>query len=319
MSVTSDLSIEQKINETLKGNFRIDAPLNGYTSLKIGGKTAFMIQPQDEADLKRVLKFLNSNHLPVRVIGNGTNLLVSDEKLPFAVLKLDAPFFREIFHMQNMVFARAGAKLTSLLKFSIEKELSGLEFLTGIPGTLGGAVYMNAGIKNKDVKDDGKIYLSIGDLIDKLSLMDRQGNIFTLDKSQAGFGYRISKLKDKIILGAYLKVTQKPADYIKSRIKEFLEIRLLKQKIFLPSAGCVFKNPEAGKISAGALIENSGLKGFSIGDAQVSCVHANFIVNKGRASFKQVRRLITSIQNKVYQDSGIKLELEVEIWERQDG
>jgi len=317
MKTISVLDIEKKIRQCLKGNLKINHSLRDYTSIKIGGKAEFFIEPVDNSDLSRILKLLNSSCIPVRIIGNGTNLIVTEETLPVAVIRLSAPFFKQMFtHSENIIFARAGAPLNKLVEFSKELCLSGLEFLIGIPGGVGGALAMNAGVRNIEQNGESP-YLSIFDALTEIEVMDKNGNILVLDKTQAGFKYRGSALKEYVILGAYFKLHPKSKNKITFLIDKFSKSRKNNKAYAALSAGCIFKNPSGGKQSAGCLIDNSGLKGFSLGGAQVCKAHANFIINKNKANFADVCGLIILVQNKVLHDSGIMLELEVDIWKRE--
>ncbi len=315
MKALKEIDITRQLKKFLKGRFQINKPLCSYTSIKIGGRAALFIEPQDNIDLARAVRFLNSLSVPFRVIGNGTNLLINDGRLDFAVIKLSSLFFEEISFKKDMLYMRGGVSLPRLLDFSVKNGISGFEFLAGIPGTAGGALVMNAGVRNPFASAaSDTYYLSISDSLIELEVMDAQANIFKLNKNDAGFVYRGSKLKDIIILGAYFKVKNKAAVQVAERIKSFLEKRRISQEMCVRSAGCVFKNPKGADISAGALIERAKLKGCSIGQAQVSDIHANFIVNRGTATFSQVCELIDLVREKVKQNSGIRLEPEVEIW-----
>ncbi|MCG2712370.1 MAG: FAD-binding protein [Candidatus Omnitrophica bacterium] len=366
MKVLKGIDISRQLKGFFKGSFQINKLLSGYTSIKIGGKAALFLEPENNIDLTQAVKFLNSIEIPFRVIGNGTNLLINDGRLDFAVIKLSRVFFKEISAKPDVLYVRAGVSLPRLLNFSIKNGICGLEFLAGIPGTAGGALVMNAGIRNPfqpaivveapypacfDKAEDesksagfrsetpgfprgmqsipgtksskflqnfkgspGELHLSISDSLIEIEVMDAQGKIFKLNKDDAGFVYRGSKLKDVIVLGAYFKVKNKAAWQVAERIKIFLKKRQISQEMCVRSAGCIFKNPTGENISAGELIERAKLKGRSIGQAQVSDLHANFIVNRGNATFSQVCELMDLVQNKVKQDCGIKLETEVEIW-----
>ncbi len=317
MKVLKRIDIARKLKEFFKGSFEANKLLCGYTSIKIGGRASIFLEPENNLDLARAVEFLNSLALPFRVIGNGTNLLIDEGLLDFAVIKLSSLFFKTISVQKDVLFVRGGVSLPYLLNFSIKKGISGFEFLAGIPGTAGGALVMNAGIRNPECSQKGienASYLSISDSLIKIEVMDHKANIFELNKNDAGFVYRGSKLKGLIILGAYFKVKTKPPELVAEHIKSFLEKRRICQEIGVHSAGCVFKNPIGKDVSAGALIERAKLKGYSMGQAQVSDIHANFILNKGNATFSQVRQLMDRIEEKVWQDSGIKLEPEVEIW-----
>ena len=317
MKALKEIDISRQLKAFFKGSFQVNKPLCGYTSIKIGGMAAVFLEPENNIDLALAVKFLNSFEMPFRVIGNGTNLLINNGRLEIAVIKLSGLFFKEISVKEDVLYMRGGVSLPHLLNFSIKNGISGFEFLAGIPGTSGGALIMNAGIRNPfQPAITAAPYLSISDSLIELEIMDARGKIFRLNKNDAGFVYRGSKLKGIIVVGAYFKVKNKAKGQVAERIKSFLEKRRISQEMRVRGVGCVFKNPMGENISAGALIERSKLKGYGIGQARVSDIHANFIVNRGNATFSQVRELMDLVREKVKQDSGIKLETEVEIWNK---
>ena len=319
MKTVKEIDISRQLKAFFKGSIEINKPLCDCTSIKIGGAAALFLEPESDIDLARAVKFFSSAEIPFRVIGNGTNLLIDDQRLEMAVIKLSSLFFREISVAEDALYMRGGVNLAHLLNFSIKNGVCGFEFLAGIPGSAGGALIMNAGIRNPFQSSiaDGP-YLSISDSLIKIEVMDAQGKIFELNKNDCGFVYRGSKLKELIILGAYFKIKNKSSKQISDRIKIILRKRRVLQEMCVRSAGCVFKNPTDENISAGELIENAKLKGRRIGKAQVSGMHANFIVNLGNATFSEVRKLMNIVQEKVKQDSGITLEPEVEIWDKRE-
>lgn len=306
---------EKRIREFYRGIIKIDEPLRNYTTMRIGGTVKFFLVPVDCADLSSLLKFLNAGSIPVYIIGNGSNLLVSDLNLPVACVQLSSEYFKRKSRQENIIFAAAGVSLASLVQFSKEQELSGLEFLAGIPGSVGGALAMNAGVKTLDELYQAKELCSISDSLVKVEVIDRDGNIFLCSKDELEFGYRYSNLKDKIILGAWFELFPQKEEKIKNRIDSFLAHKQNTQELLSACAGCVFKNPNKETLSAGELIDRCNLKGISIGDAQISTVHANFIVNKGNAKFKQVKALMEMMQKKVQDNFGVLLEVEIEIWD----
>ncbi|MFH2137007.1 MAG: UDP-N-acetylmuramate dehydrogenase [Candidatus Omnitrophota bacterium] len=306
--------LDKKIKKFFKGEVRGNEFLAGHTSMRIGGPAKLFLIPEDIDDLSAVLKFLNAKKMKTMVIGAGTNLLIDDQALAAAVLKLEAPFFKQITQKDNILFAYAGVNLLSLINFAKMCRLSGCEFLCGIPGTVGGALFMNAG--TRDVNDpQGVQYKCIADIVKNVQVTDRAGNVSILTKEELSFGYRCSNLRDYIILGAWFELSPETTDNIQKLINRFSLHRKNTQFINLPNAGCVFKNPDKAQISAGKLIEDCNLKGQSVGDAQISDVHANYIVNKGNARFSQVKELIGKVQKEVYQQFSVSLEPEIEIWE----
>lgn len=290
-------------SKNLKGKLKIDEPLKRHTTFKIGGPGRYFIEPRDEQDLRRLIKSAGINNLPLLVIGGGSNLLVNDEGVNGLVVKLNSPHFKRFFFDGNTLKAGSGCLLNLLLKVARERSLSGLEFLSGIPGTLGGALVMNAGIAHKN----------IGDLVEEVTVMDYNGKIKILNKKQIRFGYRVCSLSGYIVLDACLKLSVKNREQISTAIKNYLRQRKEKQELSLPSAGCVFKNPK-GAPPAGRLIDLCGLKGKRIGGACVSAKHANFIVNTGRASAKDVSKLIKLIVENVKDKFNLQLEPEIKIW-----
>jgi len=286
----------------LKGKVKLKEPLKNYTSFRIGGEAKFFIEPKDITDLKLLLKFKKRYKLPILVMGAGTNILVNDQGLKAIVLRLSSPYFKKFYFNKDYLYASSGVKLSRLINASLEKSLSGLEFLIGIPGTLGGALVMNAGIPGKN----------IADLVKEIEVMDYQGRIKMINKREANFGYRSSGLSKYIILGATIKLKKKNKKIIKEKIKNYLNWRRNTQETNIASAGCIFKNPKS--ISAGRLIDLCGLKGKRIGDAMISLKHANFILNLRRAKAKDVLALMRLIKKVVKYKFGIELEPEIKIW-----
>ena len=290
----------------LKGKIRFREPLSKHTTFKIGGAARVYIEPRDCADLKILLKKTKRYKIPLRLIGRGSNILVADRGLKAAVIKLSAPYFRKINSEGEKIRVGAGVELAEIIKFCLQHKLGGLEFLWGIPGTLGGALIMNAGISDK-----GK-NLSIGDLVSEVEVMDGCGKIKIFKKEKLKFNYRNSNLANYIVIAASLKLKRQDREKIKAQIKSYARQRCLNQELSYPSAGCIFKNPLHG--SAGKLIDLCGLKGTRLGDAEVSPKHANFIINKGKAKAEDVLSLIDYLKRKVKQRFKIDLAPEIEIW-----
>lgn len=288
--------------KTLKSKVRLNEPLAGRTTFKIGGPAKYFAHPCDIRDLKLLLKSAKGYKIPHLVIGCGSNLLVSDRGLDALVIKLDSPAFKKISFSADSVRAGSGVAIRKLIDSSLRKNLSGLEFLAGIPGTLGGALLMNAGAWGQET----------GDLVEKIKVMDYNGRIKSLSRKDIKFGYRKSSLGKFIILEAVLKLIKKDKKTISAAVKDNLELRLRSQDYTCPSAGSIFKNPPGE--AAGRLIEACGLKGARIGDACVSRKHANFILNKGNARASDILKLIRLIQAKVRDKFGIRLEPEIKIW-----
>ncbi len=282
----------------------LNEPLKKHTSFKIGGNAALLVTPESDEGLSAILKKCNEEKVRTVIVGNGSNLLVSDEGID-AVVILTLRENGEICLVdETTIYCDAGVSLTKVCRFALENGLSGLEFAFGIPGSVGGAVYMNAGAYGGEIKD----------VITKCDYMTSDGFLHSMSKDEMKLGYRISIFNENnfVITGAYFNLTKDDKALIKDRMNDFLSRRKSKQPLEYPSAGSTFKRPVG--YFAGALIEQSGLKGFSIGGAQVSEKHAGFVINKGDATAKDVIDLVEYIQNKVYNDSGVKLEPEIKIF-----
>lgn len=279
-----------------------DEPMSLHTSLRVGGPAEFLIYPQNIYELQEILKLARNDKIPFFVLGRGTNLLVLDGGIPGIVISL-AEVCCNFSFSNSLVRAGAGVPLARLVSASLEKGLSGLEFALGIPGSLGGALYMNA----------GAFGCSIGDLVQEATVIDFEGNIISLSRSQLSFSYRWSSFKQEkaIILEAVLKLVPGKREEIWKRARSIQEERRLKHPQF-PSAGSVFRNPPGGK-PAGYLIERAGAKGLAVGGAEVSLKHGNFIVNKGNATAADVLALIEVVRKRVKESQGVELELEIEI------
>lgn len=288
--------------KNLKGRVSHSVPLSKLTTFKIGGPVRFFIEPKDIADLKLLFRLNARNKIPVLVIGAGSNILAADKGLNAIVIKLDSVFFKKISVSNNTLTVGAGCLNGQVIRFCKEHGLSGLEFLSGIPGTLGGALAMNAGLPDKN----------IGDLVVDVTVMDYRGRIKILRKKQIKFGYRESSLAGYVILSARLKFFKKDKAKIDAEIGEYLKARANNQDLRRPSAGCIFKNHVM--FPAGKLIDQCGLKMKKIGSACISEKHANFIVNNGGAKARDVLGLIKLVRREVKNKFNITLEPEIKIW-----
>ncbi|MDR1254016.1 MAG: UDP-N-acetylmuramate dehydrogenase [Oscillospiraceae bacterium] len=278
-----------------------DQPLAKYTSFKIGGKADLMINVFGEMALIKILKFICSEKIPYYILGNGSNLLINDNGFRGVILKLSGEFTDIKLLNNDVILCGAGAKISKLCLFTLENYLSGLEFLWGIPASLGGAVFMNAGAYNLEIKD---VFLSC-------SHITPCGRVEELKKEGLEFGYRKSVyMKSKNII-TFVKLQLQKANKlaIKSKMDDFLQKRKEKQPLNYPNAGSIFKRPIGN--FAGTLISNCGLKGLRIGGAQVSEKHAGFIVNTGVATCEDVLNLIKLVQEEVFKKSGVLLEKEL--------
>lgn len=304
----------ERIKNFFKGRIKSNELLSAYTSMKVGGVVELFLQPNNYNDLASVISFLEKERMRYVIIGAGTNLLIEDNYLPMAVIKLDSLLFTKLTHQQNIVFAAGGVLLKDLVEYSQSKGFSGSEFLSGIPGTVGGALVMNAGTRDIQNQSKGE-YKSIADILSKVKLMSRDGAIIECSSQELNFGYRGSSFQDYIVLGAWFCLNPQPKELILETIKRFQEHKQKTQAISMPNAGCVFKNPNQSVLSAGKLIESCCLKGLSIGDAQISKQHANFIVNRDKAKFEDIIKLMERIKQDVNSRFDIILEPEIKIWQ----
>lgn len=289
-----------------KGEIRFDEPLSGHTSLKIGGPVDIMVFPEDPLSLKNVLRAAAREHIPLFVIGAGTNVLAGDGPIEGIAVSLKA--FRSIEVTQEsdentaVVFAGAGTPLGMLLGLARKNGFSGFEPLTGIPGTVGGAVYMNAGSYGTEIKD---LILSVG-------LMHPQGEIQVLGKEQLKFSYRRSYFPEgAVILSANFALAKDDPAGVARLMDEYMAKKKAAQPLAAASAGCVFKNPEGD--AAGRLIDAAGCRGMREGDIEVSPVHANYFINRGRGTCRDFLVLMGKVRARVRENSGTELETEVKI------
>lgn len=289
----------------LKAKVKFKEPLKKHTSFKVGGACDYFIEPKDIYDLKLLIKSLKRNKIPFRVLGLGSNTLVCDKGVKGAVIHLGNPCFKKIFVKNNFIDAGAGSHLNKLIKAAVKHGLAGLEFLSGIPGTVGGALIMNAGRAGE--------LPGFGSLVETVTTIDYCGNIRTLKKKDLKFGYRKSNLSKQIILSVRLKLMKKEKMEIQLNLSRYIHYRKATQDLSRPSAGCIFKNPPDS--SAGRLIDLCGLKERRIGDAVVSGKHANFIVNDGSAKALDILKLMNLIRKEVKKRFNLNLEPEVEIWQ----
>ncbi len=276
--------------------------LRDKATFKIGGRADFFSEPDNPEELNLVIKTAKKSKVPVFVIGAGSNLLISDRGVRGLVIKLSAPYFKNIVLKGNYLEAGSGVMLSQIIQFAKSKSLSGPEFLVGIPGTLGGALAMNAGCWGK----------SIGDLVREVKVLGRNGDIKKIKAKEIKFGYRKSNLGKYIILSAVLRLKRSSKDAITRNIKKYILKRRDTQDLTFPNAGCIFKNPKF--LSAGRLIDLCGLKGKGMGGAFVSDKHANFILNKGGAKSRDVLRLMRLIKTSVKNRFKVNLEPEIKIW-----
>ncbi|MGM9530064.1 MAG: UDP-N-acetylmuramate dehydrogenase [Phascolarctobacterium sp.] len=275
-------------------------PMAKHTSFRIGGPADALAQPADEAELAALLTRAAEHAVPVTLVGNGSNLLVRDKGIRGLVIKLSNAFADIVVEGNTITFG-SGVSLAMASKKAASLSLSGMEFAVGIPGTIGGAVYMNAGAY------DGEM----AKVVSSVRVMDGQGKVKELAASQLDFAYRHTALQNSGLIVTSVTVRLEPgeAEAIAAKMADFSQRRISKQPLELPSAGSMFKRPPG--YFAGTLIEQTGLKGYTVGGAQVSKKHAGFVVNIGGATASDVLQLIRDVQNKVFAAHGVHLEPEV--------
>ncbi|MHC4229580.1 MAG: UDP-N-acetylmuramate dehydrogenase [Planctomycetota bacterium] len=279
-----------------------DYPLAKRTWYGLGGPADYFISPRTTEQLKEVIRRCNENEIRLYVMGFGSNLLINDDGVRGAVIKLEAEQFAQIEFAEQEVTAWAGAEMSKLVLTCVEKGLSGIETLTGIPGSVGGAIKMNAGGNFGD----------IGAAVETVSLMDNAGSIFEKSKPELVFDYRQTNIAAKFILSARLKLNAADPEQIMRTVKEIWIFKKNSQPLNTKNSGCIFKNPRG--VSAGALIDRAGLKGLQIGGAVVSEKHANFIIAEKGCKSRDVVRLTEAVRQRVKEQFDVELELEIEIW-----
>lgn len=280
-----------------------DYPLAKSTWYGLGGPADYLIRPKTVEQLKTAIKRCNENDIPIYVLGLGSNLLISDEGLRAAVIKLDAKDFAKTHFDDKKLTTGAGAELSEVVLTCVKKGLSGMESLTGIPGSIGGAIKMNAGGNFGD----------IGAAVESVTLMNSQGEVFEKSKPELVFDYRNTNIQAQFILNARLNLTEGDPEQIMQTVKEIWIYKKNSQPLNSRNCGCIFKNPRG--VSAGALIDRAGLKGLQIGGAIVSNKHANFINAEKGCKSRDVMRLIEAVKERVKEHFDVDLELEIEIWD----
>jgi len=289
-----------------RGEIRHAVRLSEYTSFRVGGLADHLAFPADLEDLRWILQQCKEQGVFIFIFGKGTNLLVRDGGIRGMAISLSRGFVRieEVMGAPegSLIYAEAGESLGKLVEFCCQKGLTGLEFAAGIPGTIGGALFMNAGAFGGEMKD----------VLDSLRLMDAGGSVRERKGAEVKSSYRSLGLeKGEIILGGKFWLQAESGRRVRSKVEEIKQRRWAKQPLDLPSAGSVFKNPLQGP--AAKFIEEVGLKGHRIGDAQISEKHANFIVNLGRARARDILDLIELARKKVWQEKGVELEMEIQV------
>ena len=302
----TDMTIFQKnLTEKLPNvELRFDEPMSRHTSFRIGGPVAVMAFPKSAEELAEILKVSALMDITPAILGAGTNVLAPDEGMDGLVVCLKDCMGGMEQLDETTIRVAAGVTMTRAAMFAANLGLGGMEFAHGIPGTIGGGVYMNAGAYGGEIKD---ICVSV-------DVMDKAGNITRRSAEEMKFSYRHSVLEDEggIVLAAEFKLTPTSAEDVKAKMKELQAKRSASQPLDLPSAGSAFKRPVGG--FAAALIDQAGLKGYTVGGAGISTKHAGFAVNVGGATAADVRNLLSQVSDIVFEKSGIRLEPEVRIW-----
>ena len=286
--------------EVLGCKIEKDAPLKDRTTFKIGGSCDLLVHMNGEESFLRLVPLAEKLGVPYYIFGKGSNLIVDSDGISGVVFLSGRDFSEIIPKDGEMLVCQAGASLVNICNKALEQGLAGLEFAYGIPGTLGGAVFMNAGAYGGEMKD----------VVTSVRAMDRQGNIKVYSNSELDFSYRHSRFcqSGEIVLSAEIKLQKGEKSEIKAKMDELMEKRRSKQPLEFPSAGSTFKRPEGN--FAAALIEQCGLKGVHVGDAEVSEKHSGFVVNKGNASFAELMELIRIVKDTVKEKTGYVLECE---------
>lgn len=278
-------------------------PLKNHTTFRIGGAARYYAVPENADEIKETIQFAKEKNLPYLTIGRGSNILFPDDGYPGVVIEIGSGMEKIEILEKGRVRAQAGVALSTLASIVARQSLTGFEFAGGIPGTLGGAVTMNAGAYGGEIKD----------CIETATVMNDSGEIRVLSKEKLELGYRSSVIQKKgyLVLEAVFCFDEGDRETILARMRELNAKRREKQPLEFASAGSTFKRPEG--YFAGKLIEDSGLKGYRIGDAQVSEKHCGFVINRGNATAAEVLRVIEDVQKKVYETFGVRLEPEVKV------
>ena len=281
---------------------KTEEAMSRHTSFKVGGNAQIFVEPGDEEALQRLLKFINAEKIDYYIIGNGSNMLVSDKGYRGIIISM-LKFTTQSLIENESITISAGKTLKELTELAHDNSLSGLEFAYGIPGSVGGAVFMNAGAYAGEIKE----------VLDKVKVMDKEGNVLSLNAGELDLSYRHSNIEEKgyIVLEAKFNLKKADKSVIWEKMQELMARRIDKQPLNFPSAGSTFKRPEG--YFAGKLIDDAGLRGYSIGGAKVSDKHCGFIVNADKASAKDVYTLISYVRLKVKEKFDVELEPELRV------
>ena len=296
-----NVNLKQRFQEILKDHQVLEAePMSRHTTFRIGGPADLFLVPECVQEIEKIISVCKEEKVPYFILGNGSNLLVSDKGYSGVVIQLYRGF-GQITGEGNEIHAQAGALLSGIAAAAREASLTGFEFAGGIPGTLGGAVVMNAGAYGGEMKD----------VLKEVTVLTGKGEILTLQADELRMGYRTSVIKEAgyIVLEAVISLEKGDQEAIRSRMQELAGMRSSKQPLSYPSAGSTFKRPEG--YFAGKLIMDSGLQGYQVGGAQVSEKHCGFVINTGNATAEDVKNLMSDVQRIVMEKFGVKLEPEV--------
>ena len=287
----------------VRGKVLVNEPLSRHTTLKVGGPIEHWIEPEDMEDLKSLLQIASMSKMKVTILGAGSNILAPDDGLKGVAIALSSPYFRQIHMRDGRICARAGVLNSIFIQFAMKQGFGGCEFLLGIPGCIGGALAMNAGSHGQWIEK----------LVESVTILGLDGSETVLEKSWIPFNYRSFGIQEALILEGVFLLPTVSRETVQRKLDEYRDYRQETQDLRYPSAGCMFKNPEKVGFSSGQLIEEAGLKGLRVGNAQVSLKHANFIVNLGGASSRDICSLIEIVRQAVLQKYNVKLETEVKI------
>lgn len=279
-----------------------DEPMSRHTWFKLGGPAKYFVTPRNEGELSEVYRRCRDEGLQIFVLGGGANLLVRDDGVNGVVIKLAGDFEDCEVHDDGSVIAGAAADMMKLTLRCVREGLAGMECLTGVPGSVGGGVKMNA----------GGAFGDIGNIVSRVKLMDATGTAFHAEREDLVFAYRSTNINAEFILSASFELAPEDPEEILRKVKEIWFFKKTTQPLNSKSAGCIFKNPR--QMSAGALIDQTGLKGAEVGGAQVSDKHANFILARPKSTADDVLKLIELVRQRVYERFGVQLELELEVW-----
>ena len=277
-----------------------DEPMKSHTTFRVGGPADYFVTPQTAEEVAKVIETCTQEKVPYYIVGNGSNLLVSDKGYEGVIIQI----YKQMNQVKvegAQIHAQAGALLSMIAKRALDAELTGFEFAAGIPGTLGGACVMNAGAYGGEMQD----------VLKSVTVLTDKGEVKTLAKEELELGYRTSVIAKKgyIVLEAVLELQKGEKEKIQAVMDDLKERRVTKQPLEYPSAGSTFKRPEG--YFAGKLIQDAGLRGFQVGGAQVSEKHCGFVINKDQATASDVMNLMNQVSDKVYEEFGVRLQPEV--------